>query len=154
MLAVAPTVTEAGTFMIGTNAGPHELAGKGCHELFFTTSWQNDQTPEAMGKYMQDKGLTDVYVMAPNYAAGKDMVTGFKRYFKGKIVDEVYTKLGQTDYQAELSQLRAEEPEGGVRLLPGRHGHPVPQAVLARPACAGSSRSTRCTRSTRSRSRR
>src|SRR5205085_11942877 len=75
MLAVAPTVTGAGTFMIGTNAGPHELAGKGCHELFFTTSWQNDQTPEAMGKYMQDQGLKDVYLMAPNYAAGKDMLT-------------------------------------------------------------------------------
>ena len=66
MLAVAPTVTAAGTFMIGTNAGPHDLAGKLCHELFFTTSWQNDQTPEAMGKYMQDQGLTDVYIMAPN----------------------------------------------------------------------------------------
>jgi branched-chain amino acid transport system substrate-binding protein len=122
MLAVAPTVTQAGTFMIGTNAGPHELAGKGCSELFFTTSWQNDQTPEAMGKHMSDKGLTDVYVMAPNYAAGKDMVTGFKRYFKGKIVDEVYTKLGQTDYQAELSQLRAKNPKAVFVFYPGGMG--------------------------------
>jgi branched-chain amino acid transport system substrate-binding protein len=122
MLAVAPTVTEAGTFMIGTNAGPHDLAGKGCSELFFTTSWQNDQTPEAMGKHMSDKGITDVYVMAPNYAAGKDMITGFKRYFKGKIVDEVYTKLGQTDYQAELSQLRAKKPKAVFVFYPGGMG--------------------------------
>jgi branched-chain amino acid transport system substrate-binding protein len=122
MLAVAPTVTEAGTFMIGTNAGPHDLAGKGCSELFFTTSWQNDQTPEAMGKHMSDKGVTDVYVMAPNYAAGKDMVTGFKRYFKGKIVDEVYTKLGQTDYQAEISQLRAKNPKAVFVFYPGGMG--------------------------------
>ena len=122
MLAVAPTVTQAGTFMIGTNAGPHDLAGKGCSELFFTTSWQNDQTPEAMGKHMSDKGLTDVYVMAPNYAAGKDMVTGFKRYFKGKIVDEVYTKLGQTDYQAELSQLRSKNPKAVFVFYPGGMG--------------------------------
>ncbi len=122
MLAVAPTVTEAGTFMIGTNAGPHDLAGKGCSELFFTTSWQNDQTPEAMGKHMSDKGITDVYVMAPNYAAGKDMVTGFKRYFKGKIVDEVYTKLGQTDYQAEISQLRAKNPKAVFVFYPGGMG--------------------------------
>src|SRR5437773_6833386 len=107
MLAVAPTVTGAGTFMIGTNAGPHELAGKGCHELFFTTSWQNDQTPEAMGKYMQDQNLNDVYLMAPNHPAAEDMIQGFKRYFKGRIVNEVYTKLGQQDYQAEISQLRA-----------------------------------------------
>jgi branched-chain amino acid transport system substrate-binding protein len=122
MLAVAPTVTQAGTFMIGTNAGPHDLAGKGCSELFFTTSWQNDQTPEAMGKHMSDKGITDVYVMAPNYAAGKDMITGFKRYFKGKIVDEVYTKLGQTDYQAELSQLRAKKPKAVFVFYPGGMG--------------------------------
>ena len=122
MLAVAPTVTGAGTFMIGTNAGPHELAGKGCHELFFTTSWQNDQTPEAMGKYMQDQGLNDVYLMAPNYAAGKDMLTGFKRYFKGRIVDEVYTKLGQTDYQAEITQLRAKNPKHVFVFYPGGMG--------------------------------
>jgi branched-chain amino acid transport system substrate-binding protein len=122
MLAVAPTVTQAGTFMIGTNAGPNELAGKLCSELFFTTSWQNDQTPEAMGKHMSDKGITDVYVMAPNYAAGKDMITGFKRYFKGKIVDEVYTKLGQTDYQAEISQLRAKNPKAVFVFYPGGMG--------------------------------
>src|SRR5262249_38766803 len=122
MLAVAPTVTGAGTFMIGTNAGPHELAGKMCHELFFTTSWQNDQTPEAMGKYMQDQNLTDVYAMAPNYAAGKDMVSGFKRYFKNKIVGEVYTQLGQQDYQAEISQLRAANPKAVFVFYPGGMG--------------------------------
>jgi len=122
MLAVAPSVTSAGTFMIGTNAGPHDLAGKLCNELFFTTSWQNDQTPEAMGKYMQDAGINDVYIMAPNYAAGKDMLTGFKRYYKGKIVDEVYTKMGQTDYQAELSQLRSKNPKAVFVFYPGGMG--------------------------------
>jgi branched-chain amino acid transport system substrate-binding protein len=122
MLAVAPSVTAAGTFMIGTNAGPHELAGKMCNELFFTTSWQNDQTPEAMGKHMQDQGINDVYIMAPNYAAGRDMLTGFKRYFKGRIVDEVYTKMGQSDYQAELSQLRAKKPKAVFVFYPGGMG--------------------------------
>ena len=122
MLAVAPTVTSAGKFMIGTNAGPNQLAGADCNELFFTTSWQNDQTPEAMGKYMQDNGIQDVYLIAPNYAAGKDMLTGFKRYFKGKIVDEVYTRLGQTDYQAELSQLRSKNPKAVFVFLPGGMG--------------------------------
>ena len=122
MLAVAPTVTGAGTLMVGTNAGPHELAGKMCHELYFNTSWQNDQTPEAMGKYMQDQGLTDVYAMAPNYAAGKDMISGFKRYFKGKVVDEVYTKLGQQDYQAEISQLRGKNPKAVFVFYPGDMG--------------------------------
>src|SRR4249920_127199 len=122
LLAVAPRVTAARTFMIGTNAGPNQLAGEGCNEMFFTTSWQNDQTPEAMGKYMQDTGIQDVYLMAPNYAAGKDMLTGFKRYFKGRVVDEVYTKLGQTDYQAEISQLRSKNPKAVFVFYPGGMG--------------------------------
>jgi branched-chain amino acid transport system substrate-binding protein len=75
-----------------------------------------------MGKYMQDQGYNDVYIMAPNYAAGKDMLTGFKRYFKGRIVDEVYTKMGQTDYQAELSQLRAKKPKMVFVFYPGGMG--------------------------------
>jgi branched-chain amino acid transport system substrate-binding protein len=122
MLAVAPTVTEAGKIMVGTNAGPHELAGKQCSELFFTTSWQNDDTPEAMGKVMQDQGINGVYLMAPNYAAGKDMINGFKRSYKGRIVDEVYTRLGQTDYQAEISQLRAKNPKAVFVFYPGGMG--------------------------------
>jgi len=122
MLAVSPTVTGAGTLMIGTNAGPNQLAGKDCNERHFSTSWQNDQTPEAMGKYMQDAGINDVYVMAPNYAAGKDMLNGFKRYYKGRIVDEVFTRLGQTDYQAELSQLRAKNPKAVFVFYPGGMG--------------------------------
>jgi branched-chain amino acid transport system substrate-binding protein len=108
--------------MISTNAGPHQLAGKECNERFFSTSWQNDQTPEAMGKYMTDAGLNDVYIMAPNYAAGKDMLTGFKRTFKGRIVDEVYTRMGQTDYQAEISQLRAKNPKAVMVFYPGGMG--------------------------------
>jgi len=122
MLAVAPTVTDAGKIMVGTNAGPHELAGKQCSELFFTTSWQNDDTPEAMGKVMQDQAIGDVYLMAPNYAAGKDMLNGFKRSYKGRIVDEVYTRLGQTDYQAELSQLRSKNPKAVFVFYPGGMG--------------------------------
>jgi branched-chain amino acid transport system substrate-binding protein len=122
MLAVAPAVTRAGTFMIGTNAGPSELAGKMCHELFFTTSWQTDQTAEAMGKYMSDRGITGVYLMAPDYAAGKDVIAGFKRYFKRKIVGEVYTTLGQEDYQAEIERLRAAKPNAVFVFYPGSMG--------------------------------
>jgi branched-chain amino acid transport system substrate-binding protein len=122
LLAVAPTVTNAGVFMISTNAGPHQLAGKDCSKYFFSTSWQNDSTPEAMGHVMNDRKVAEVYVMAPNYAAGKDMVNGFKSSFKGKIVGEVYTKLGQQDYQAEISQLRARNPKAVFVFLPGGMG--------------------------------
>ncbi len=122
MMAVVPVVTGAGKVMVGTNAGASPLAGKACHPLYFSTSWNNDQTPEAMGKFMQDQGLTDVYVMAPNYQAGKDMVAGFRRYFKGRIVDEVFTTMGQQDYQAEITQLRAKNPKIAFVFYPGGMG--------------------------------
>jgi branched-chain amino acid transport system substrate-binding protein len=122
MLAVVPVVTNSGKIMVGTNAGASPLAGAQCNELYFSTSWNNDQTPEAMGKFMQDQGINDVYVLAPNYQAGKDMVTGFKRYYKGRIVEETYTKLGQQDYQAEISQLRSKNPKAVFVFYPGGMG--------------------------------
>ncbi len=122
MMAVVPVVTGAGKIMVGTNAGASPLAGSQCHELYFSTSWNNDQTPEAMGKFLQDSSINDLYVLAPNYQAGKDMVTGLKRYYKGRIVEEVYTKLGQQDYQAEISQLRSKNPKAVFVFYPGGMG--------------------------------
>jgi len=122
MMAVVPVVTGAGKIMVGANAGPSPLAGAQCNELFFSTSWNNDQSPEAMGKFLQDKGINDVYVLAPNYQAGKDMVAGLKRYYKGRVVEENYTKLGQQDYQAEISQLRSKNPKAVFAFFPGGMG--------------------------------
>jgi branched-chain amino acid transport system substrate-binding protein len=122
MMAVMPVVTGAGKIMVGTNAGASPLAGSQCNELYFSTSWNNDQSPEAMGKFLQDSGINDLYVLAPNYQAGKDMVAGLKRYYKGNIVEEIYTKLGQQDYQAEITQLRAKNPKAVFAFYPGGMG--------------------------------
>ena len=122
MLAVVPVVTGAGKIMVGSNAGASPLAGSQCNKLYFSTSWNNDQTPEAMGKFLQDSGIKDLYVIAPNYQAGKDMVAGLKRYYKGNIVEEIYTKLGQQDYQAEITQLRSKNPKAVFAFLPGGMG--------------------------------
>ena len=122
MMAVMPVVTGAGHIMVGANAGASPLAGSQCNELYFSASWNNDQSPEALGKYLNDKGVSELYVMAPNYQAGKDMVAGLKRYYKGKIVDEVYTKFQQTDYQAEITQLRAKNPKAVFVFYPGGMG--------------------------------
>jgi branched-chain amino acid transport system substrate-binding protein len=122
MMAVAPVVTGAGKIMVGANAGASPLAGNQCNELYFSASWNNDESPEALGKYLNDKGVNDLYVMAPNYQAGKDMVAGLKRYYKGRIVDEVYTKFQQQDYQAEISQLRSKNPKAVFVFYPGGMG--------------------------------
>ena len=122
MMAVVPVVTGEGKIMVGANAGASPLAGSQCNRLYFSASWNNDESPEALGKYLQDKGVQELYVMAPNYQAGKDMVAGLKRYYKGRIVDEVYTKLGQQDYQAEITQLRAKNPKAVFVFYPGGMG--------------------------------
>jgi len=122
MMATVPVVTGAGKIMVGTNAGASPLAGAQCNELYFSTSWNNDQSPEAMGKHLQDTGVQELYVLAPNYQAGKDMVSGLKRFYKGKIVEELYTKMGQLDYQAEITALRAKNPKAVFIFYPGGMG--------------------------------
>ena len=122
LMAIHKPVTRSDTLLISSNAGPSPLAGEGCHKNFVSMSWQNDQTPEGMGKYMQDSGVSSVYLMAPNYQAGKDMLSGFKRHYSGDIVGEVYTKLGQADFQAELSALRAAKPAATFVFQPGGMG--------------------------------
>ena len=122
MMATMPVVAGAGKIMVGTNAGASPLAGAQCNELYFSTSWNNDQSPEALGKHLQDTGVSDLYVLAPNYQAGKDMVAGLKRYYKGKIVEEQYTKMGQLDYQAEITALRAKNPKAVFIFYPGGMG--------------------------------
>ena len=122
LMAIHKPVTRSDTLLISSNAGPSPIAGSGCHKNFVSMSWQNDQTPEGMGKHLQDSGVKAVYLLAPNYQAGKDMLAGFKRHYKGDIVAEVYTKLGQSDFQAELSTLRAAKPEATFIFQPGGMG--------------------------------
>jgi branched-chain amino acid transport system substrate-binding protein len=122
MMAVYRPVTSAQTFLIGSNSGPAPVAGKDCSPFFFSASWQNDQNAEVMGEYLSKQGVGDVYILAPNYQAGKDLLAGFKRTFKGKIVGEVYTPLSQTDFSAEISRVRAANPKAVYVFYPGGWG--------------------------------
>src|SRR5829696_5739702 len=114
--------TDSGAFLVSPNAGTSNFAGKDCNANFFVTSYQNDQNHEVLGKYAQDKGMKKVFIMAPNYQAGKDALAGFKRYFKGEVLDEVYVPLNQLDYSAELSKIAAAGPEAIFVFLPGGMG--------------------------------
>src|ERR1700736_1445445 len=120
--AIMKPVTECGTFLISPNAGTSNFAGKECNANFFVTSYQNDQNHEVLGKYAQDAGIKKTFIMAPNYQAGKDALTGFKRYFKGEVLDEVYVPLNQLDYSAELSRIAAAKPDAIFVFLPGGMG--------------------------------
>jgi branched-chain amino acid transport system substrate-binding protein len=120
--AIMKPVTDSGTFLISPNAGTSNFAGKECNPNFFVTSYQNDQNHEVLGKYAQDAGIKKAFIMAPNYQAGKDALTGFKRYFKGEVLDEVYVPLNQLDYSAELSRIAAAKPDAIFVFLPGGMG--------------------------------
>jgi branched-chain amino acid transport system substrate-binding protein len=122
MLAVGPTVFEAKLPYVSANAGPSQYAGEQCNPFFFNVAWQNDNLHEAVGKVVMDKGFKKLVLLAPNYPAGKDAIAGFKRYYKGAVVDEIYTKLGQLDYAAELAQARAAKPDAMYIFLPGGMG--------------------------------
>lgn len=122
LMASLPRIVESGTVAIATNAGPSPLAGAGCLSNVFSMAWQNDGTAEAMGKFAQDSGYKRVYLMAPNYQAGKDYVAGFKRNFKGQVLDEVYTQVNQPDYSAEIAQLQASGPDAVFVFYPGGMG--------------------------------
>jgi len=122
LAAIMKPVTDGGAILISPNAGTSNFAGKECNPNFFVTSYQNDQVFAVSGKHAQDTGIKKVFLMAPNYQAGKDALAGFKAFFKGEIADEVYVPLNQLDFSAELAKIAAAKPNAVYVFLPGGMG--------------------------------
>lgn len=123
LLASVKPAVDSKTFIISANAGPSQIAGELCSPYFFSTSWQNDQTPQAMGHYMNQKGVNSVFLIGPNYAAGKDMLAGLVATFKGKVLGEEYTTWpAQLDFSAELAKAKAANPDAIYVFYPGKAG--------------------------------
>ena len=122
LLTIAPSVFAAKVFYISSGAGPAALAGAQCNPFFFGIGWQNDGQSEAMGQYLKENGFKNVYLLAANYAGGKDNITGFKRTFDGGIVGESYVKLGALDFSSELAEIRATKGDALFFFLPGAMG--------------------------------
>jgi branched-chain amino acid transport system substrate-binding protein len=121
-MAVIPGAVAQGKFYLSPNAGPSALAGKGCHQNYFNVAWQNDNLHEAAGAYANSAGYKNSFILAPNYPAGQDALTGYKRFYEGDLAGEVYTQLGQTDYAAEIAQIRASGADSVFFFLPGGMG--------------------------------
>ena len=122
LLAIHKPVIDTKTFLISPNAGPSSYAGKNCSPFFYVTSYQNDQVHEILGKVAQDRGYKRVYVMVPNYQAGKDAAAGFKLDYKGEIVEESYVPLGVLDFQVEISKIASLKPDAVFTFMPGGQG--------------------------------
>ncbi|MDB5405267.1 MAG: hypothetical protein JWL84_179 [Rhodospirillales bacterium] len=119
ILAAYQPVVQAKVVMISTVGGPGELAGKFCNPYFFSTSWQNSDTAASMGQHMQDLGIKNLYIQAPNFEGGREVVAGVKRYYKGVVAKEVFTPMTQQDFSAELTQIRLAAPEAVFAFYPG-----------------------------------
>lgn len=120
--AAVPDVLDNGGVYVSPNAGPSNFAGRECHKNYFVVSWQNDTLHESAGQNATNLGFKRAFVLAPNYQAGKDAIAGFKRFFKGDVVGEIYTRLDQTDYAAEMAQIRAANPDVVFQFHPGGLG--------------------------------
>lgn len=122
MLAVGAPTFQSQTYYISANAGPSQYAGEQCNPYFFSASWQNDNMHEAAGQVVADKGFKRVAIIAPNYPAGKDAITGFKRFYKGEVASEALPALNQLNFGTEIAQLRATKPDAVYIFLPGGMG--------------------------------
>src|SRR6266567_3318366 len=123
LLASLKSAVDSETFLISANAGPSQIAGELCSPWFFSASWQGDQVPQAVGEYMNQKGVKSAFLIAPNYAAGKDVIAGLKANYKGAVVGEEYTRWpDQLDFSAELSKGRAAKPDAVFAFYPGGAG--------------------------------
>lgn len=122
LLPVLPDILRNETLYLSTNTGPRDYAAEKCNPNFFALAWQNEDIPAAMGKFATEKGYKRVAMIAPNYPGGRESLEGFKRLYKGEIVEEIYTKLGQLDYAAELATIRVAKPDAVFFFLPGGMG--------------------------------
>lgn len=122
ILPVVPAILDAKTFYISPNTGPNDYAGAKCHPNFFAAAWQSEDIPGAMGKFLTDRGVKNVYLIAANYPGGRENLSGFKRFYKGNIVDEVYTPMNQLDYSVDLANIQAKKPDAVFMFLPGGMG--------------------------------
>jgi len=122
LMAAKTPVIDAKRILMSTNAGASPMAGSQCSPYFISTSWNNDQQGESSGALVEKEGVKSVFLLSPNYQAGKDMLSGFRRYYKGKVVDQLLYKLGATDFQAEISKVRAAKPDGVFIFAPGAMG--------------------------------
>ncbi len=122
MMTIQKPILEAKVLLLGTNAGPSPLAGPLCNPLLVSTAWANDDNHEAAGELVQREGVKTIVALAPNYQAGKDSIAGFSRFYKGKIIETIYYKLGETDFQADLGKVRALKPDAVFVFAPGAMG--------------------------------
>jgi branched-chain amino acid transport system substrate-binding protein len=109
LMGMRDKVHNSKTILIVSNAGADAISRERCSRWIFRTSFSNWQPCQPMGGWVAKNVSKDVFLTAPNYQAGKDMMNAFKETFGpagGKVVAEDYPKLGETDYAPYLTKIR------------------------------------------------
>jgi branched-chain amino acid transport system substrate-binding protein len=110
------------TILIVSNAGADAISRERCSKWIFRTSFSNWQPCQPMGGWVAKNVAKEVFLTAPNYQAGKDMMNAFKETFVpagGKVVDEDYPKLGETDYAPYLTKIRQSKAKAVFAFFSG-----------------------------------
>ncbi|MGX0903706.1 branched-chain amino acid transport system substrate-binding protein [Roseovarius sp. MBR-79] len=113
--AVRDMVHGAGVPLIVANAGNDEATGAACSPYITRMSFSNGQVNRPMGQWMYDQGIRKVYTLAPDYAAGRQMIDGFAQTFTaagGEIVGQEFTPFQKTqDFGPYLAQAKSSGAE-------------------------------------------
>ena len=120
-VAMLGDILDSGAFWLGPNTAPNQYGGKECHPRYFVTGWDETLHGSA-GVLANEFGIKRLFLLAPNYQAGKEVVAVVKREFKGSIAGEIYTSLDQNDFSAEIAQIRAAAPDAIYEFQPGGLG--------------------------------
>jgi branched-chain amino acid transport system substrate-binding protein len=101
--------------LIGSNASPTTLKGK---KYIWRTSYVNDEPAKALGRYvaetLQKSGGGTCFLIAADYQAGKDEITGFRETFEpaggrveGQPVYTLFLPKPTENYAPYLNQIKA-----------------------------------------------
>lgn len=108
-------VAEAKKLLIVSNAGAGAITGEARSPYVWRTSFTNAQVAAAMGRNLAEAGVRPVYALAPDYAAGTEVLEGFRKAYEGaggQVSGTASPPFGTTqDYQPFLAGI---EPTGAA----------------------------------------
>ncbi len=115
LAAVRDFVDGAGVPLIVANAGNNHATGKDCSKYIVRVSFSNGQINRPMGPWMAEQGIKKVYTMAPDYAAGRQMIEAFTETFTaagGEVIGGDFTPFRKTkDFGPYLTKAKAANPD-------------------------------------------
>jgi len=122
LLGMVKVARETGTLLICPNAGADEATGPLCSPNIFRTSFSNWQTTYPLGQVFKNKGHKTAVFITWKYAAGQQMLEGFREGFEklgGKLVKELFLPFPQVEFQPLLTEIASIKPDAVASFFAG-----------------------------------